>query len=85
VRQEEPDAEQGHVRHAVLEAGADEGEEAPEDEHQPRGLVLGPDPHPHREADQRVAEHAAEEQLAGRRGHLRGGHTEERTPSPVPC
>jgi hypothetical protein len=85
VRQEETEREQGHVGDAVLEPRADEGEEAPEDEHQAGDFVLGAHSHPDGQADEGIAKDAAEEELQGGSAHLRRGYRKYEIPRRSPA
>lgn len=64
----------------MLEAGADKGEETPEDEDERRGLVLNFQGEPYRQTHQGIAQDPAEQELDKGSAHLRGTHLEDELP-----
>ena len=75
---EQRDREHRHVGDRVLEAGGDEGEQAPPDQDAFRRVAGRPLARPQRETDEPVAQRAARDERGRRRAHLggRGGEDE---------
>ena len=73
ARRQQPKRERRHVRDAVLKSAAEKAEYAPKCHDELRDVVLRAKAAPHGEADEHVAEDAAQKQREKRDAHLRGG------------